>query len=155
MTTVVHAFDRLADRIGSVAARLAWLPPLVARVVLGVAFLRTGWGKIHNLDGVATFFTSLGIPAPGVHAALVAGVELGGGALLLAGLATRAAALPLAGTMVVATATAQWPQAESILDLTATIELAYLALLVWLVQAGAGALSLDRLVARRLRRPGA
>jgi len=147
MSAVVH----VRDRIVALSSRLSWLPPLIARLVLGVAFLRTGWGKLHSLDSVAQFFASLGIPAPSFHAVLVGGTELVGGALLIAGLGTRLAAAPLAVTMIVATATAQWPQAESIADLTATIELAYLALLVWLVQAGGGAASLDHLIARRLR----
>jgi putative oxidoreductase len=151
MSAAVAAVARASDRLLSLAARLGWLPPLLARVVLGVVFLRTGWGKLHSLDTVAQFFASLGIPAPGLHAAVVAVVETAGGALLLAGLGARLAALPLAATMVVATATAQWPQAQSALDLTATVELAYLALLVWLAVAGPGAASLDHLLARRLR----
>jgi uncharacterized membrane protein YphA (DoxX/SURF4 family) len=53
--------------------------------------------------------------------------------------------------MVVATATAQWPQAQSVLDLTATVELAYLGLLVWLAQSGPGAASLDHLATRHRR----
>lgn len=151
MSTAVAAVARVSDRLLSLASRLGWLPPLVARVVLGVVFVRTGWGKLHSLDTVAQFFASLGIPAPALQAAVVAVVETVGGALLLAGLGARLAALPLAATMVVATATAQWPQAASVLDLTATIELAYLALLTWLAVAGPGAASLDHLLARRLR----
>jgi putative oxidoreductase len=155
MSAAVAAVARARDRLLSLATRLstqlAWLPPLLARVVLGVVFLRTGWGKLHSLDTVAQYFASLGIPAPALQAAVVAAVETVGGGLLLAGLGTRLAALPLAATMVVATATAQWPQAQSVLDLTATIELAYLALLVWLAQSGPGAASLDHLVTRHRR----
>jgi putative oxidoreductase len=154
MSAVVHGLARASDRLLAISARLAWLPPLLARVVLGVVFVRTGWGKLHSLASVEQFFAQLGIPAPGFHAALVGAIELGGGALLLAGLGTRLAALPLAATMVVATATAQWPAAASVLDLTATIELAYLALLVWLAIAGPGAAALDHLVARRTRAAG-
>jgi putative oxidoreductase len=151
MSAAVAAVARASDRLLSLATRLSFLPPLLARVVLGVVFLRTGWGKLHSLDSVAQFFASLGIPAPALQAAVVATVETVGGGLLLIGLGTRLAALPLAATMVVATATAQWPQAQSVLDLTATIELAYLGLLVWLAQSGPGAASLDHLATRHRR----
>jgi putative oxidoreductase len=151
MSAAIAAVARASDRLLSLATRLSFLPPLLARVVLGVVFLRTGWGKLHSLDTVAQFFASLGIPAPALQAAVVATVETVGGGLLLLGLGTRLAALPLAATMVVATATAQWPQAQSVLDLTATIELAYLALLVWLAQSGPGAASLDHLATRHRR----
>ena len=142
----------LADRALRLSSRLSWLPPLAVRLVLGLVFLRTGWGKLHSLDSVEQFFASLGIPAPGVHAVLVGAVELVGGALLLAGLGTRLAALALAGTMAVAIVTAIAPQAGSLLDLTATVELAYLAMLAGLIVTGAGALSLDHRVACRWRR---
>jgi putative oxidoreductase len=151
MSAAVAAVARASDRLLSLATRLSFLPPLLARVVLGVVFLRTGWGKLHSLDSVAQFFASLGIPAPALQAAVVATVETVGGGLLLIGLGTRLAALPLAATMVVATATAQWPQAQSVLDLTATVELAYLGLLVWLAQSGPGAASLDHLATRHRR----
>lgn len=133
-----------------VFARLDFLPPLLARLVVGVVFVRSGWGKLHDLDSVIAFFTQLGIPAPELQAPFVAGTELVCGALLLAGLATRLASIPLIGTMIVAIATAQWEQIASLSDLFGTIEGLYAVLLVGLVVGGSGAVSLDAWIGRRL-----
>lgn len=135
-------------------ARLSWLPPLAVRFVLGVTFVRAGWGKAHHLEQVTRYFASLDLPAPGLQAPFIAGLELVGGALLLAGLATRLVSLLLAATMAVALATAIWPEAATWKDAVGGVEAIYLAALVHLVATGAGAASLDRVVAGRLR-PGA
>src|SRR5882672_10449969 len=105
--TSASLFTRLRLLAEDVTRRLAWLPPALARLALGVVFVQTGWGKLHSLDQVTAFFQSLGIPGAAVQAPFVAGVEFVGGLLLIAGLATRLAAVPLAGTMVVAILTAQ------------------------------------------------
>lgn len=131
-------------------ARLDFLPPLLARLVIGVVFVQSGWGKLHDLDKVIAFFTELGIPAPQIQAPFVAGTELVCGALVLAGLATRLASIPLIGTMVVAIATAQWENISSLNDLFGTIECLYGVLLVWLVIGGGGRVALDAVIARRV-----
>ncbi len=131
----------------ALSERLAFVPPLLARVVIGVVFTHSGWGKLHNLDQVAQFFASLGIPFPELQAPFVASVELGCGALVLAGLATRLAALPLIGTMIVALATALASEITDANALFGLSEFLYIALLVQLVLGGAGALSVDRFVA--------
>ena len=142
-------------RIISIASRLDWLPPLVARVALGMTFLRTGWVALHALPEVAVYFAKLGIPAPGVLAPLVAAVEFLCGGLLLGGLLTRLASLPLLATMVVAIITAKREEIHAMRDLFGMAEFLYVALLLWLGAFGAGLVSLDALVARRIRRPAA
>src|SRR5262245_41550591 len=97
---------RAIERVDRARQWLAWLPPTAARVTVGWVFLESGWGKLHNLEKVVQFFTDLGIPAAQLQAPLVASTELLGGGLLLLGLGTRFAALPLVGVMVVALATA-------------------------------------------------
>jgi putative oxidoreductase len=72
--------------------------------------------------------------------------------LLLAGLFTRVAAVPLMGTMVVAILTAKRDEIHDLADLVGLNEFAYLALFLWLAVAGPGKLSLDYLVRRLLRR---
>jgi putative oxidoreductase len=79
---------------------------LTLRLYWGWSFLWAGWGKIHSIEKVTRFFTSLNIPFPEFHAHLVGYVELVGGALLMAGFAARFAAIPLAITMIVALCTA-------------------------------------------------
>ncbi len=129
------------------------LGQLVARIVFGQAFLITGWGKLHNLDGVVKFFTDLGIPAANVQAPFVAGVEFVGGIFLLLGLGTRISALFLASTMVVALLTAHRADFEpallfdkSFADIT---PLPFLVALLWLMAKGGGTVSVDRLFASR------
>lgn len=139
---------RIATR--ALAARLAFAPPLLARLVIGVVFTHSGWGKLHNLEQVARFFASLGVPFPELQAPFVAGVELACGALVLAGLATRLAALPLIGTMLVALATALAPKITGANALFGLAEFLYIVLLLQLAVGGAGSVSLDRFAARWL-----
>lgn len=141
---------RIQDLIQKLAARLTWLPPAVARLALGVTFTLTGWGKLHGLDDLVQYFTQLGIPFASVQAPMVAGIELVGGLLLIAGLFTRFAAVPLMGTMVVAILTAKWEDIHGVADLVGTLEFAYLAMFLWLAVAGGGRLSLDHLFGRLL-----
>ena len=44
-----------------VAAGLAFLAPLVTRLVVGQAFFLTGRGKWQHFDNTVTFFTELGL----------------------------------------------------------------------------------------------
>jgi putative oxidoreductase len=143
---------RIHALVLAIAGRLRWLPPLAARVAVGLVFVTAGWGKLQNLPQVVEFFRSLGIPAPELQAPFVAFVELAGGLLLVLGLGTRFVAVPLACTMVVAIATALWPDLEGAIDLLGKSELVYIVIFAWLAIAGAGAVSLDALAARALGR---
>jgi putative oxidoreductase len=141
--------------------RFSWVGPLALRLSLGAVFLGTGWGKLHNLEQVTSFFTELGIPFPAVQAAMVSGIELVGGTLVLLGLFTRFAALPLMVTMTVAILTAKRPEIDGVRSLLAFEEFTYLAGFLWLFVAGAGRASLDALLfgrknghPRPLLRPG-
>ena len=154
--------DALRTRALAILDRFSWVGPLAVRLSLGAVFLGTGWGKLHNLEQVTNFFTELGIPFPAAQATVVSGIELVGGTLILLGLFTRFAALPLLGTMVVAILTAKRPEIEGIRSLLAFEEFTYLAGFLWLFVAGAGKASLDALLfgrkeslPRPLLRPGA
>lgn len=147
---MIEQVRRLRAKLLATLTSLDWLPPLVARLTVGWVFVRSGWGKLHNLPQVIQFFTDLGIPAPNLQAPMVAGLELACGLLVLLGLLTRLAALPLIGTMVVALLTAQRAQIHGVGDLFGLVEFLYIALLLWLAQAGAGRFSLDTLLGRRL-----
>jgi putative oxidoreductase len=149
MFTIATKTWNLAARIGNA---LSWLPPTVARLTVGLVFFQSGWGKLHSLDNVTEFFMELGLPAPGFHAVFVSTTEFVCGALLLAGLATRFAAVPLIITMVVALRTALWEQVDSLGSLFGLSEFLYIALLLWLATSGAGPLSLDWLIERARRR---
>ncbi|MBI1815426.1 MAG: DoxX family protein [Deltaproteobacteria bacterium] len=135
--------DRLANRIGNA---LRWLPLTVARLTVGVVFAQSGWGKLHDLAKVTDYFTELGLPAPAFQAMLASTTELVCGSLLLLGLATRFAAVPLMITMTVALRTALWSQIDSLGSLFGLAEFLYIALLLFLATNGAGPLSLDWLI---------
>ncbi len=79
---------------------------LVVRLYWSWQLAQNGWGKLHNLDNVIQFFTSLGLPAPGPAAFFVASFELVGGILLALGLFSRIAAPGVAIDMLVAYLTA-------------------------------------------------
>ena len=108
----------------------------------------TGWGKLHSIPDVTSFFTDLHIPAPGFHARLVAGTEFFGGLLVLVGLGTRLVSLPLAFTMVIAILTAKRPNIDGLTTLVGFEEWSYLVMFLWIALAGAGPLSLDALIGR-------
>ncbi|HZJ52929.1 MAG TPA: DoxX family protein [Myxococcaceae bacterium] len=140
------SLEALRTRALAALDRFSWLGPFAVRLSLGAVFLGTGWGKLHNLEQVTRFFTELGIPFPAAQAVMVSGVELVGGMLILLGLFTRVAALPLMATMVVAILTAKRPEIAGIRSLLAFEEFTYLAGFLWLFVAGAGTASLDALL---------
>lgn len=79
---------------------------LAVRLYWGWQFAQDGWGKLNNLGKVTDFFSSLGLPAPGLTAAFIGGLELVGGILLALGLGSRLIALLLTGNMLMAYITA-------------------------------------------------
>jgi putative oxidoreductase len=75
---------------------------LAIRLYWGWQFATDGWGKLTHLDRVTDFFTTLGLPAPGMTALMVACIEFGGGILFAAGLASRLVSLVLFVNMTMA-----------------------------------------------------
>ncbi|MDB5051368.1 MAG: DoxX family protein [Fibrobacteres bacterium] len=146
------ALAQIINRIRGLLDFFAWLPPLIARITVGWVFVESGWGKLHHLDKVTGFFTDLGLPAPAFHAHLVATTEFAGGLLLLAGLFTRIASVPLTIIMFVAIATAKKSELHGFSDLIGFSEYLYMVLLAWLIVSGPGLLALDSLIARKLKR---
>jgi len=144
-SAIVRLHDRVATRLGTIG----WLPPLLLRVAVGLTFVVTGWGKLHHLAQVTAYFDSLGIPGASVQAPFVAAVELVGGVVLVLGLGTRIASAFLTGVMAVAILTAIAPHSDGPIAVLGTIETVYLLVFVHFVVHGAGAASLDHLVARR------
>jgi len=148
MATLFDGMLSIRRLVRAIAVRLQWLPPTLARFTLGWIFLWSGWGKLHNLDSVIEFFGSLGIPHPELQAPFASATELVCGALLLAGLFTRIASVPLIVTMVVAIVTAQRENVAALGDLFGLSEYLYIVLLLWLGIAGGGPLSVDHLLVR-------
>src|SRR5688572_10072258 len=114
MNRALEKYGVVADVAARIGHAMSWLPPAVARLTVGLIFLQAGLGKLKDLGTVTEYFTQLGLPAPAFQAALAATTEFVCGALLLIGLATRFAAVPLMITMAVALRTALWEQIDSL-----------------------------------------
>jgi putative oxidoreductase len=142
----------LARRALALARRLDSFALLIARLTVGVLFVSTGWGKVHNLPKVIAFFGELHIPAPAFNATLASWTELLCGGLLVLGLASRLASIPLMVTMVVAILTAKLDEIHGLPDLFGEVEWTYLVLLFVIAVFGPGKASLDALVQSRLPR---
>jgi putative oxidoreductase len=138
----------LIDWPERVAGHLTWLAPLFARITVGWVFMLSGWGKLNNLPQVTENFIGWGIPFPHLLTPFVSGVEFFGGLFLLAGLFSRISAGALGITMIVAIRSAKWGDVDSLESLLGFDEFEYLALFLWIAIAGAGAVSIDRLLQR-------
>ncbi len=122
------------------------------RVVLGVTFILHGGQKlfVFGFDGVTGAFGQMGIPAPGFFGPLVALVEFFGGIAITLGLLTRLAALGIGSTMVVAILTVHLKQGFFNPG-GVEVPLSLLGSAIALVIAGAGAYSVDSVIAKRLQ----
>jgi putative oxidoreductase len=131
---------------------------LAVRLYWGWQFMQTGWGKLTNIGKIVHYFTDLGIPAPALNAYFVSGLEFGGGLLLLLGLGSRLIALPLAVDMIVAYILADRDALFSIISnpdkFTAAAPYTFLIASLLVLIFGPGSLSLDTLLAARVRARG-
>ncbi len=89
---------------------------LAIRLYWGWAFHLAGCQKFDDIEKVAGFFASMGIPLPELNAYLVATLECVGGWCLIFGFASRIISIPLAITMTVALFTAHAVGAAEILS---------------------------------------
>jgi putative oxidoreductase len=145
MSVVAERSRAIADTL----TRAAWIPQLLVRLFVGYFFLETGWAKAGNLNAMAERFTGWGIPFPAFSAALSAYTELVGGALLMLGLATRLAAIPLAVNMLVAIAVVNIKRVSGLDEFVELSEPLYALCFLWLFFVGPGRASLDHLLAKR------
>jgi len=152
------------------------LQPLPSQAPRAVMLLRLAVGVVFVSEGIQKFlvpaalgagrFARIGIPASTVMGPFVGAVEILCGALVLLGLATRRAAVPLVVNMVVAMASTKVPillgRGYWIFAHTAApkaglwaflhesrTDLAMLCCALFLARVGAGPWSLDALLARR------
>jgi putative oxidoreductase len=144
--------QRLAGLGLRITAALAFLAPLLTRLVVGVGFYYTGHGKLQNLAKVTSFFSDLGIPFPGANAAFIATLEFVGGLCLVLGLGTRLFAGLLSCTMIVALLTADKPTfvQKFPAEVTDVTSFTFLLFLIWLVLYGPGPVSIDRFLSKWL-----
>lgn len=119
---------------------------LLARLVVAYGFYNPAMQKWSDINSVATWFGSIGIPFPALSAYLAASTELLGAILLTLGLFTRFISIPLMFVMAVAITTVHLPHGFSSGDNGFEIPLYYMLFLALFASFGAGKLSLDRLL---------
>jgi putative oxidoreductase len=136
-----------------ITAALAWIAPLLTRLVIGMGLHFTGHGKLQNLDRTTSFFAGLGIPFAHANAIFVSTLEFVGGLCLVLGLGTRFFAFLLSCSLLVAVLTADRDDfvKKFPADLTDVTSFVYLMFLIWLALYGAGVVSLDFFIAKWLK----
>lgn len=121
------------------------VPALLARVAIAGIFWRAASAKLANFDLTIALFQdeylrNMPFLPPAPMAYLATAIEIAMPALIVAGLMTRLATLPLIGMAIfiqIFVYPASWPD-----------HLVWIALLALLLSRGAGAISLDALVTR-------
>jgi putative oxidoreductase len=140
-TGPITARARIADAFAWLERFPRSLRQLLFRLAVGSVFMKAGLTKVASWETtVALFRDEYRVPvlSPEHAATMAATFELGCSALLIAGLATRLATLPLLGMLAVIQ-TFVYPEAWS-------DHLTWGAILVAILTAGAGRVSLDRLL---------
>ena len=154
MKDVILRGQRLYDRFFSLVSLLQSPFLLCVRLYWGWQLIESGWGKLHNLEKVTEFFTSLSLPMPGQMAVFISCVEFFGGIFLAVGLLSRLTALVLTVNMIMAYVTADRDALFSIFSdpdkfyaaAPYTFLIASLIILIF----GPGKIALDALLARLL-----
>ena len=49
---MVGKLKALRKTLLALVDEIEWLGPLLVRITVGVVFMGTGWGKLHNLGGI-------------------------------------------------------------------------------------------------------
>ena len=140
-TTVRAPRMRLAETLGWLDRFPRWLQQLLFRLAVGSVFLKAGLTKIASWEStVALFRDEYQVPVlpAEIAAALATTFELGCSTLLIVGLGTRLAALPLLG-MIAVIQIFVYPSAWA-------EHLTWASILAAILTRGAGTASLDRLL---------
>jgi putative oxidoreductase len=147
--SVPAGIRRRVQKLIAALERSVWFPQLLVRLFVGYFFFETGWSKTQNLDAMTERFVGWGIPFPGVSVVLSVFTELIGGALLMLGLGTRLAAIPLLINMVVAIFTVNIRDVTGLDEFVELDTPLYALVFLWLLFSGPGAASLDHVLWKR------
>jgi putative oxidoreductase len=132
------------------------LDTLPVRLGAGVIFTAHGAQKLfgwfggYGLEGTAGWMESIGLAPGTLMAAAAGGAEFFGGLLLIAGLLVRPTALVLAITMLVAIITVHLQNGLFMSNNGYEFGLALLVISVGLAIRGAGSMSVDNLLQKKL-----
>ena len=118
----------------------------LARLAVAYGFYEPAMTKWADIDSVAQWFGSIGIPFPTLNAYMAASTEILGVVLLTLGLFTRLISIPLIIIMIVAITTVHLGNGFSAGNNGFEIPLYYMLFLALFASMGAGKLSLDHLL---------
>ena len=121
-------------------ATVAW----IARLASGAGFVVFGVGKFSDHGSEVDSFETYGLPSPDAFVYAIGLIEVVGGLLLLAGIATRLAAAVLAGDMAGAIVVSGIGEGEII---SLTLAPVLLIAMVFLIRVGPGRHALDHRLA--------
>jgi putative oxidoreductase len=126
--------------------------PFLGRLLLGLPFAMSGFGKLAAYGKTTAMIAAAGLPVPPLAYAVAVIVELGGGLLLVAGYQVRAAALVLAVFSIAAASSFHNNFADQNQMIHFLKDVMMAGGLLQITAFGAGAFSLDN---RFSRAPGA
>ena len=122
---------------------------LLIRLVLAYGFYEPAMNKWSDINAVAGWFETLGIPLPTLNAYMAASTELAGVVLLTLGLFIRLISIPLTVVMVVAITTVHLGNGFSAGDNGFEIPLYYMLMLIVLITHGGGRFGVDTLLEKK------
>ena len=140
---------RLAHAVGLAGRFPLWVLQLMFRLALASVFLKAGLNKAASWQTTVQLFADeykVPVLQPETAAALASTFEIGCSVLLILGLATRVATLPLLG-MILVIQTTVYPSAYA-------EHLTWASLLLFLLTRGGGPVSLDRALGLEPEEPG-
>ena len=151
MRSLLHTFCRWYARYVELLSLLQHPLLLLCRLYWGGLFIFTGSNKLAHLALTAEKFANWHIPAPYANAVAAGSTELFCGGLLVLGLASRFATIPLLVTMIVAYRTAHIDEVTDLYTFVTAPPFLHLLTCTLVLVFGPGVFSADYLIGRLLR----
>ena len=133
-------------KIKDILVNFQSLSLLLARLIVAYGFFQPAKAKWSDINAIAEWFGSMGMPFPTLNAYMAASTEALGVVLLTLGLFTRLISIPLMVVMVVAITTVHLAHGFEAGNNGFEIPLYYMLFLFIFLSHGAGKFSLDHLI---------
>ena len=142
LKNIYQEFSRLSEYLQSFAL-------FFARITVAYGFYNPAMMKWNDINSVASWFESLGIPMPLLNAYMAATTEIVGVVLLTLGLFTRLISVPLIVVMIVAIFTVHISHGFEAGNNGFEIPLYYMLFLFIFLSHGAGKFSVDNYLEKK------